>query len=76
MATEIILPRIGFDMNEGILVEWLVADGEDVKEGQPLFALETGKATEEVEAPATGKVRILKQHGETYPVGTLLGEIV
>lgn len=75
MATEILLPKLGFSMNEGTLSEWLVADGGSVTEGQPLFSLESDKSTNEVEAPATGTLRILKATGETYEVGTLLGTI-
>ncbi|MCB5945652.1 lipoyl domain-containing protein [Acidocella sp. KAb 2-4] len=76
MATQILLPKLGFSMNEGVLAEWLIPDGGDVKEGQPLFALESDKSTQEVEAPASGKLHIMKQPGETYEVGTILGEIV
>ncbi|WP_327753797.1 lipoyl domain-containing protein (plasmid) [Sphingobium sp. SJ10-10] len=76
MATEIILPKLGFSMNEGMLSEWLVADGGQVSVGEPLFALESDKSTQEVEAPASGTLKILKQPGETYEVGTILGEIV
>lgn len=75
MATEILLPKIGFSMNEGTLAEWLVADGAQATEGQPLFALESDKSTNEVDSPATGTLRILKQTGETYEVGTVLGVI-
>jgi pyruvate/2-oxoglutarate dehydrogenase complex dihydrolipoamide acyltransferase (E2) component len=75
MATEILLPKLGFSMNEGELAEWLVADGETVTEGQPLFALESDKSTNEVESPASGTLKILKQVGETYEVGTVLGLI-
>lgn len=75
MAIEIILPKLGFSMSEGILAEWLVGDGEAVTEGQPLFALESEKSTNEVEAPASGTLRILMQPGETYEVGTVLGMI-
>jgi pyruvate/2-oxoglutarate dehydrogenase complex dihydrolipoamide acyltransferase (E2) component len=75
MAYEILLPKLGFSMNEGELVEWLVEDGGAVTEGQPLYALESDKSTQEVEAPASGKLRILKAVGETYPVGTVLAEI-
>jgi pyruvate/2-oxoglutarate dehydrogenase complex dihydrolipoamide acyltransferase (E2) component len=75
MAYEILLPKLGFSMNEGELVEWLVEDGGTVAEGQPLYALESDKSTQEVEAPASGKLRILKAVGETYPVGTVLAEI-
>lgn len=62
-------------MNEGQLTEWLVPDGGQVTEGQPLFALESEKSAQEVEAMASGTLHILKQPGETYPVGTVLGEI-
>lgn len=75
MAVEILLPKIGFSMNEGHIAEWLVADGADVKEGDPLFSLEADKSTNEVEAPASGKLRIVGQVGETYEVGTVLGYI-
>ena len=75
MATEILLPKIGFSMNEGELAEWLVEDGGPAVEGQPLFSLESDKSTNEVEAPATGTLRIYKQAGETYEVGTVLGVI-
>jgi pyruvate/2-oxoglutarate dehydrogenase complex dihydrolipoamide acyltransferase (E2) component len=76
MATEIILPKLGFSMNEGTLSEWFVTDGGEVKSGEPLFSLESDKSTQEVEAPASGTLKILKQPGETYEVGTVLGEIV
>lgn len=75
MATEIILPKIGFSMTEGILAEWLAKDGDQVTAGAPLFSLESDKSTTEVEAPASGVLRILKEKGETYPVGTILGKI-
>lgn len=75
MAFEILLPKLGFSMTEGQLAEWLVADGGEVVEGQPLFALESDKSTNEVEAPASGTLRILKQPGETYEVGCILGVI-
>ncbi|QQV77665.1 dihydrolipoamide acyltransferase [Sphingomonas aliaeris] len=75
MATEVLLPKLGFSMNEGELVEWMVADGAQVTAGEPLFALESDKSTNEVEAPASGTLKILKQAGETYEVGTVIGEI-
>ena len=75
MATEILLPKIGFSMNEGELKEWLVADGATVKEGQPLFLLEADKSANEVEAPATGTLRVIVPAGEIREVGTVLGVI-
>jgi pyruvate/2-oxoglutarate dehydrogenase complex dihydrolipoamide acyltransferase (E2) component len=75
MAVEILLPKIGFSMNEGQIAEWLAQDGATVKEGDPLFSLEADKSTNEVEAPASGTLRIVAQTGETYEVGTVLGYI-
>lgn len=75
MATDVLVPKLGFAMNEGQLSEWLIADGESVTAGQPLFTLEAEKSTNDVEAPASGKLRILQPAGETYVVGTVLGVI-
>ena len=75
MATEVILPKLGFSMNEGNLAEWLVPDGGQAVEGEPLYALESDKSTNEVESPASGTLRILKDVGETYDVGTILAVI-
>ena len=75
MAFEVLLPKIGFSMDEGELVEWLVADGGQAVEGEPLYALESEKSTQEVESPATGTLKILKAVGETYQVGTVLALI-
>lgn len=75
MSVEILLPKIGFSMNEGEVAEWLVKDGEQVAEGQPLFSLEADKSTNEVDSPASGTLRIVAAAGETYEVGTVLGYI-
>lgn len=75
MAVQVTIPKIGFSMNEGILAEWMVEDGSDVTEGQPLYALEADKSTNEVESPASGKIRIIGEVGETYEVGDLIAEI-
>jgi pyruvate/2-oxoglutarate dehydrogenase complex dihydrolipoamide acyltransferase (E2) component len=75
MATEILLPKIGFSMTEAQIAEWLAEDGAEVTEGQPLFLLEADKSANEVEAPASGTLRIHAEAGETYEVGTILGII-
>jgi pyruvate/2-oxoglutarate dehydrogenase complex dihydrolipoamide acyltransferase (E2) component len=75
MSTEVLLPKLGFSMNEGILANWLVADGAAVVEGAPLYELESDKSVQEVESPATGQLRIVAKTGETYEVGTLLAYI-
>ena len=75
MAVEVLLPKIGFSMNEGTIVEWLAEDGAHVTEGQPLYAIEADKSTNEVDSPATGTLKILTTIGETYEVGTVLATI-
>lgn len=76
MSTEIILPKLGFSMTEGNIAEWLVPDGGAVVQGQPLFSLENDKAVQEVEAPASGTLKILTPPGHSCPVGTVIGEIL
>ncbi|WP_028226378.1 biotin/lipoyl-containing protein [Paraburkholderia ferrariae] len=75
MATEILVPQLGFEMSEGILAEWLAEDGANVKEGDPLYAIEAEKSTNEIESPATGRLKIIGRLGETYAVGTVIGII-
>jgi pyruvate/2-oxoglutarate dehydrogenase complex dihydrolipoamide acyltransferase (E2) component len=75
MATEILLPQIGFAMTEAQVTEWLIEDGQQVTEGQPLLTLEAEKSANEVEAPASGTLRILQPAGVICPVGALLGTI-
>lgn len=75
MATDILLPKIGFSMTEAQIAEWLAEDGAQVTEGQPLYLLEADKSANEVESPASGTLRIIASPGETYEVGTVLGTI-
>lgn len=75
MAEEVVLPKLGFSMTEGTLAEWSIEDGGQVEEGQLLYLLESDKSMQEIEAPASGTLRIIKAAGETYEVGTVLGEI-
>jgi len=76
MSTPILLPKLGFSMDEGTLAEWLVQDGAQVQQGQPLYSLESDKSINEIEAPASGILRIKAAAQGTYKVGTELGEIV
>ena len=76
MATEIILPKLGFSVNEAILTEWMIPDGGAVSKGQLLYTMESEKSVQEVEAPADGTLKIIKEAGETYEVGTVIGELV
>jgi pyruvate/2-oxoglutarate dehydrogenase complex dihydrolipoamide acyltransferase (E2) component len=75
MSTQVLLPKIGFSMSEGTIAEWLVADGGQAVEGEPLFLLESDKSSTEIEAPATGTLTIIVQPGEPHEVGTVIGTI-
>lgn len=75
MATDIILPKLGFTMTEGTIAEWLFKNGATVAEGQPLYTLEAEKATQEIESPASGTLEILVPEGEDIPAGTIIGTI-
>lgn len=76
MATNVIMPALGFDMTEGQLARWLKNEGDPVEKGQAIAEIETEKATVEIEAAASGILtRIFVQAGETVPVGTVIGVI-
>ena len=75
MSTDVILPKLNFSMAEGTVAEWLVADGAAVTTGQMLYVLESEKATQDIEAPASGTLRIKIPVGEQHPCGTVLGVI-
>lgn len=62
-------------MTEGVIAEWLVPDGAQVKEGDPIYSIETGKSIQEIQSPAAGRLTQKAQPGETYQVGTEIGEI-
>jgi len=75
MSVEVLLPQLGFTMNDGQLMEWLVADGANVTAGQTLYSLEAEKSIVEVEAPESGVLKIIAAAGQAYPVGTVLAVI-
>jgi pyruvate/2-oxoglutarate dehydrogenase complex dihydrolipoamide acyltransferase (E2) component len=75
MSSPILIPKLGVSMTEGTIVEWLVADGAAVAEGDPIYLIETDKVENEVNATVAGTIRITGQEGETYAVGESIGEI-
>ena len=71
MTTKVTLPKWGMGLEEGTVTRWLKIEGDRVQKGQPIVEIETAKATQEVEAPATGKlVKIFLAEGETAAVNT------
>ena len=79
MAIEILLPRLGWTMEEGTFVEWLKQDGDEIKPGDVLYTVESDKSLNEVEAFDAGILRIPATSpapGAKIPVGTVLAYIV
>jgi pyruvate dehydrogenase E2 component (dihydrolipoamide acetyltransferase) len=73
VAYEFKLPDLGEGLTEGEIARWLVEEGQDVAEDEPLVEIATDKTTVEIPSPAGGKVsRILVAEGEVVPVGTVL----
>lgn len=69
MAEIIIMPKLGFNMNEGKLVQWYKAEGDTVAKGEPLFSVETDKTNMDIEATDDGVVRkLFINEGDTIPV--------
>jgi pyruvate dehydrogenase E2 component (dihydrolipoamide acetyltransferase) len=74
--TDFVMPSLGADMDEGTLVEWLVAPGDVVKHGQVVAVVDTVKAAIEVEVFVDGVVEaLLVSPGTTVAVGTPLARL-
>ena len=76
MSSEILMPQLGESVVEGTVSRWLIAEGEPVRQDQPLLQITTDKVDTELPAPASGiLLRILVPEGETVAKGTVLGMI-
>src|SRR4026207_222803 len=79
MPVEIIVPRLGWSMEQGNFVAWLKKDGDLVRPGDPLFSIEGDKAIQEIEAIDGGILRIAAncpKPGDSIRVGDVLGHLV
>ena len=73
---EVILPKFGLTMKEATIGKWLKKEGDAVSEGETIAIVETGKATYEIKATATGKLaKILKKEGEVASIGEVIAII-
>ena len=73
MAYEFKLPDLGEGLTEGEIARWLVEEGQEIAEDDPLVEIQTDKTTVEIPSPAAGRVaRILVTEGDVVPVGTVL----
>ena len=71
-----LMPKLGMDMEEGTIVKWLKAEGDEVKKGEPFAEIETDKSTVEVEALSSGVVlKLYYPEGETLACGKPIAAI-
>ena len=76
MATNVVMPQMGYDMREGTVVRWYKQEGETVDRGEVIADIETDKATVEFEAYTGGVLgRIVAEAGIAVPVGELIAII-
>ena len=73
--TELRIPAAGDAVAEVQLVEWVASDGSTVKEGDPIYSIESDKSVLEIVAPTAGKLVILAKPGEIFAIGHLIGRI-
>ena len=79
MAIEIVMPKLGWTMEEGILDEWIKGDGDEVQPGDIIFVVESDKALQEIEAFDGGILRISPDAppvGSTVKIGETLAYLV
>ncbi|MHB9130300.1 MAG: lipoyl domain-containing protein [Armatimonadota bacterium] len=75
-TTDVIMPQLGFDMEEGTIQHWLKHEGDHVDRGEAIAEVETDKVTLQVESYATGTLtKILRNEGEVVPVGEKIAEM-
>ena len=73
MASEIVLPQWGMEMQDGTIVRWLKQEGDTIEEGEPIVEVETAKLQTELESTASGVLsRIVAQEGEIVPIRGVL----
>jgi len=76
MISEVVMPQMGADMQEGTILRWLKKEGEAVERGEIIAEIETDKANVEIEAYDSGVLRrILLAEGTTVPVGQVIAVI-
>jgi 2-oxoglutarate dehydrogenase E2 component (dihydrolipoamide succinyltransferase) len=72
---DVTVPSVGESITEGILARWLKTDGDAVEAGEPLFELETDKASSAVPSPSSGVLKTSVAEGETVAIGAIVATI-
>ncbi len=76
MSLEVTMPQMGESVVEGTVTKWLVKEGDQVSEDQPLCEISTDKVDTEIPSPGSGIIaRLLASEGQTLPVGAALAII-
>ncbi|HXF60146.1 MAG TPA: biotin/lipoyl-containing protein, partial [Caldilineaceae bacterium] len=76
MAKEVYMPALGMNQETGTLLRWFKAEGETVRQGEPLMEVATDKTDVEIEAPASGILRnVTAAAGDEVPVGQVIALI-
>src|SRR5690554_6022730 len=76
MAKTVVMPQMGYDMDEGTLLRWLKQEGDQVERGEAIAEIETDKVNIEIEAFDSGVLRkTLITEGQTVPVGEAIAII-
>ena len=73
--SEIVMPRLTDSMEEGVILSWLKADGDEIAVGDELVEIETDKASMVYESDLAGTLEILVPEGETRPIGEPIARI-
>lgn len=74
MATNLVMPALGYDMTHGAIARWLKKEGDAVKQGEAIAEVDTEKATVEIQSFGSGVLqKILVAAGNDIPVGTVIG---
>ena len=73
--TDVLMPRLSDSMQEGTILTWLAADGDDVVEGQELVEVETDKATMTHISESSGVLSIVIAEGTTVTVGDVIARV-
>ena len=73
--SDVVMPRLSDSMEEGTILKWLKAEGDEVTRGDELVEIETDKATMTYEADSAGTLSIVAQEGDTLPIGEVIARI-
>ena len=76
MATDVTMPRLSDSMEEGTILKWLVAEGDEVEKGQEIVEIETDKANMTYETDTAGTVvELVASEGDTLDLGAVIARI-